>query len=247
MLAAALPAVGVLGMVMAGGFEELVDSPWAYWLLALSVVVTEELSPILSGIAANNEDLELPQAIFAITMGAWIFTAVLYLLGRLKWEWIRRRWPGVRATGTVALRAVARNPITASLVVRVAFGLRIVLPMACGAARVPLTIFIPATLVGSLAWSVLFVAIGYLAGEAAVSVLGHFGRVGQIVGGILVVALVFGFIRWNRRRTRRKQERRDAAACRALADATRAVENQSIDGRSVEARSADSRTMPTGR
>ncbi len=223
-LVAVIATARTTGIARVGLFDDFTDSPWAYWLLALTAVLTEELSPILGGIAVNNEDLEMPRVIFAVSMGAWIFTSALYILGRLKWDWIRRRFPKVRATATVALRAVARNPITASLFVRFAFGLRIVLPMACGAARVPLAIFIPATLVGSVAWSVLFAFIGYAAGDVAVTVLGRFGRVGQVVSVFLIGGLALAFVRWNKRRTRRKVERREAAACRALAEARSAVE-----------------------
>ncbi len=206
-------------------FQEFLNSPFAYWALGLSVIVTEELSPILAGMAANEGELELVRAIVAITLGGWVMTSLLYLVGRLKWESIRRRWPKVRATGTVALRVVARNPITASLFVRFAFGLRVVLPLACGAARVPVAIYLPATLIGSALWSALFTLIGYAAGEAAVRVMGKLGRTGELIGALIVCLLLLAFLRWNRRRTERKAAKRHAAAKRALADASSAVES----------------------
>ncbi len=209
---------------VAGILEAFANSPVAYWALAFSVMITEELSPILAGIAANEGELELVRAIVALTLGGWVMTSLLYAVGRLKWESIRRRWPRVRATGTVALRVVARNPVTASLFVRFAFGLRVVLPMACGAARVPLAIFLPATLLGSAAWSGVFTLIGYAAGEAAVRMMGRLGRTGELIGALLVCGLLLAFLRWNRRRTERKLAKRHAAAKRALADAANAVE-----------------------
>ena len=223
-LLAAASGTVVVGFAAGGFLDGFAGGRWAYWALALSVALTEELSPILGGIAANEGELDLVRVMVAVTIGAWIFTALLYLLGRLRWEWIRRKWPRVRATGTVALRVVGRNPITASFFVRFAFGLRIVLPMACGAARVPLAIFIPATIVGSAVWSVLFVLIGYAAGEAAVRVLGHLGTVGEVVGALVVTAAVLLFLRWNKRRTERKAKKRHAAATRAVAEAGKAVE-----------------------
>jgi membrane protein DedA with SNARE-associated domain len=114
----------------------------------------------------------------------------------------------VRAAGTVALRVVGRNPLTASLLVRFAFGLRVVLPIACGAARVPIAIYLVASLLGSFLWTTLFAVIGFAAGEAAVRAVGHLGRVGEIIGALLVTAAVFAFIRWNRARRARKAERR---------------------------------------
>ena len=139
----------------------LTDAPWTYIVLGASAIVTEELAPIFGGIAAHEGELRLMAVVVAITLGGWMATALLYLLGRLKWEAIRRRFPKVRATGTVALRVVRRNPMTASFFVRFAFGLRIVLPMACGAARVPLYRYLPMTLLGSLAWTAVFTAVGF--------------------------------------------------------------------------------------
>ena len=172
--------------------EAVSDSFWTYAILGASAIVTEELSPIFGGIAAHEGELRILRVIL------W------------KWELIRRRFPRVRATGTLALRAVRRNQLTASLLVRFAFGLRVVLPMACGAAQVPVYIFLPLSLVGSALWTTVFTAIGYAAGEAAVRTLGHLDRVGEIVGAVLVTVAVLGFVRWQRIRRERKSSRRRA-------------------------------------
>lgn len=193
----------------------MTDAPWTYAVLGASAIITEELSPIFGGIAVHEGELRLMPLVMAITLGGWIATALLYALGRLKWEAIRRRFPRTRATGTVALRVVRRNPLTASFFVRFAFGLRIVLPMASGAARVPLYVFLPVSLIGSLAWTAVFTLVGYVAGEAAVQAIGHLGKAGEIVGAVVVTIAVFAFLRWQRRRRERKAERR-AMARRAL-------------------------------
>ncbi|HYW30848.1 MAG TPA: VTT domain-containing protein [Gemmatimonas sp.] len=195
--------------------EGLSDSLWAYIVLGFSAIVTEELSPIFAGIAVHEGELRMDRVLISLSLGGWIATTLLYALGRLKWDYIRRRFPKTRATGTVALRIVARNPVTASLLVRFAFGLRIVLPIACGAARVPLVVYLPASLVGSIAWSVLFTLIGFGAGEAAVTMVGKLGRVGEIVGALVVTLLVFLFMRWNSRRNARKAEKRRRRATNA--------------------------------
>jgi len=196
----------------------MTDAPWTYIVLGASTIITEELAPIFGGIAVHERELRLIPLIVAITLGGWIATSLLYTVGRLKWETIRRRFPRTRATGTVALRVVRRNPLTASFFVRFAFGLRIVLPMASGAARVPLYVFLPVSLIGSLAWTVVFTLVGYVAGEAAVQAIGHLGRAGEIVGAVLVTIAVFAFLRWQRRRRERKAERR--AMARRAVDAT---------------------------
>ncbi|MBL0169873.1 MAG: DedA family protein [Gemmatimonadaceae bacterium] len=188
--------------------EALADSFWTYALLGLSAIVIEELSPVFGGIAAHEGELQLIRVIVGITLGGWLCTSVLYAAGRVKWDWIRKRFPRFRAAGTVALRVVARNPLTASFLVRFAFGLRIVLPLACGAARVPLATYLAASLLGSALWTLVFALIGYAAGEAAVRAVGHVGRAGEIIGALVVTAAVYAFIRWNRVRRAKKDERK---------------------------------------
>ena len=188
--------------------EAVTDSVWTYVVLGASAIVIEELAPIFGGFAAHEGELRIARVILAITLGGWVATLLLYVLGRWKWEMIRRRFPRVRATGTVALRAVRRNQLKASLLLRFAFGLRIVLPMACGAAKVPLYLYLPMTLIGSALWSAVFTAIGYAAGEAAVRALGHLDRAGEIIGAVLVTVAVLGFVRWQRIRRERKAARR---------------------------------------
>lgn len=195
-------------VAVASWLAVMTDAPWTYIVLGASAIITEELAPIFGGIAVHEGELRLTPLIMAITLGGWIATALLYAVGRLKWETIRRRLPRTRATGTVALRVVRRNPLTASFLVRFAFGLRIVLPMACGAAQVPLYVFLPVSLVGSLAWTSVFTLVGYVAGEAAVQAMGHLSRAGEIVGALIVTVAVFAFLRWQRRRRERKEARR---------------------------------------
>lgn len=186
----------------------LTDAPWTYIVLGASAILTEELAPIFGGIAVHERELRLVPLFVAITVGGWVATSLLYAVGRLKWEAIRRRFPSTRATGTVALRVVRGNPLTASVFVRFAFGLRLVLPMACGAARVPLYVYLPVSFAGSVAWTAVFIALGYVAGEAAVQAIGRLGRVGEIVGAVIVTIAVFAFLRWQRRRRERKAARR---------------------------------------
>ena len=210
-LSVALAAVVMAGMfdVTSGDwFAAMQDSLSTYIVLGASAIVTEELSPIFAGIAVHEGELQMARAVLALTLGGWIATTLLYAIGWSKWELIRRRWPRTRATGTVALRTVARNPVKASLLVRFAFGLRLILPIACGAARVPVAIYLPASFIGSAVWSGIFTLIGYAAGEAAVSVVGKLGRVGEIIGALLVTTVVLVFMRWNSRRNARKEEKK---------------------------------------
>jgi membrane protein DedA with SNARE-associated domain len=203
-----LVASGVMVSGDFGPLDAMADSFWTYLTLGASAIITEELAPIFGGIAVHDDVLHMDRVITAITLGSWVATTILYWIGRAKWEFLRRKWPRVRAAGTVALRVVKRNPWRASFLVRFAFGARIFLPMACGAAHVNLPVYLFASLLGALAWSTAFTLLGYAAGEAAMRVMGHVGRVGEIIGAVVVTALVLGVIRWQRGRTARKLAKR---------------------------------------
>ena len=194
------------------GLDAVSDSFWTYVTLGLSTIITEELAPIFGGIAVHEGELRWDRVLMAMTLGSWFATTLLYWAGRAKWDFLRKRFPKVRAAGTVALRVVQRNPWRASFLVRFAFGARIFLPMACGAARLRFPLYMAASLLGAIAWSVTFTVVGYAAGEAAMQVLGHLGRAGEIIGAILVTGLVFALVSWQRKRNARKlrKQRRKA-------------------------------------
>ena len=200
--------VPLLAAVSASWLSALTDVPLTYVLLGASAIITEELAPLFGGMAASEGELDATTVVWALTLGGWVATTLLYTLGRWRWDVIRRRFPRVRATATLALRVVRRNPVTASFLVRFAFGLRIVLPLACGGASVPWYVYLPVSFVGSAAWSAAYTAIGYVAGEAAVQLMGRLGRAGEIIGTLLLVALFVAFRRWQRARAERKAARK---------------------------------------
>jgi len=209
-LATALGGVGSLGDF--APLDALSDSFWTYATLGLSAIITEELAPIFGGFAVHEGELRADRVVMALTLGSWLATGLLYAAGRAKWDYLRKRFPKVRAAGTVALRVVQRNPWRASLFVRFAFGFRIILPLACGAAKVRLPVYLVASLLGAFAWSVTFTVVGYAAGEAAMQFVDHIGRVGEVVGAILVTAAILGFVSWRRKRVARKLRKQRRAA-----------------------------------
>lgn len=183
------------------------DQLSTYLALGASAIAVSELAPLFGGIAALEGQLRLGRVIAAITLGGWGATTLLYLLGRLKWDWIRRSVPSARSAGTVALRIVRRNPSRASFLVRFLFGGRIILPMACGAARVPLGVYLPMSFVGSLAWSVTYALIGLIAGQAVEQMLGRLERVEGVMMALLAGFVLFFGVWFWRRRVRRVERR----------------------------------------
>ncbi len=144
---------------------------WRYIVLGATSIVFEETNPIWGGIAVRRGRLSVFGVVLAVSLGVWIASAILYALGRWRIAWVQRRFPQQYQMLDGALRMVRRNPWGASLLIRFAYGLRLPLPIACGAAGVPIPTFLVAAAVSCIAWAAVFVYLGVTLGRAAFSVI----------------------------------------------------------------------------
>jgi len=189
----------------------LLERLWAYVTLGAMGIVWEEASPLIGGLAAHDRNLGLWSVINAVALGTWIAGMLLYFVGRWRGRWVRKRWSKARPLILRSVAIVRRHPWRASLAVRFAFGLRLALPFACGVGRVPLSIYAAGTAVSCIVWSLAFTVLGWWLGRATETVLGHVRQLEPFIGGLVVVAMVVGFIVLRRRhvaeRTARVLER----------------------------------------
>ena len=166
---------------------------WAYLTLFASGIVTEEATPLVGGLMAHNGHLSLAAVGAWISAGTWTAHILLYFLGRWRGDWVRDRWPRVRSFMIRVLSVVRRHPWRCSLAVRFAFGLRLTLPVACGAARVPLWLYVVGSGISAVAWSYLFTFLGWGFGEASLRLVGHMRRyelpIAVVLVGIVVLVL----------------------------------------------------------
>ena len=178
--ASASPAAEILGRL------------WAYITLGATGIITEEATPLIGGLAAHDGRLHLSLVIFWVAGGTWVGGLGLYYVGRWRGDWARRRWPHLRTFMYRALRIVRRHPWRSSIGVRWAYGLRLTLPMACGAARIPVWLFSIGSAISSITWSVAFTILGWGFGRATLRIVGHVRRyekylVAAIILGLLIV------------------------------------------------------------
>lgn len=162
---------------------------WKYTALGASSIVFEETNPIFGGIAVRHGRAGMLGVVAAVAIGVWIASIALYYVGRWRIDWVRRRWPEKHRLLDGALRIVERHPWRASLAVRFAYGLRLPLPVACGAARVPIGLYVIGSGISSWLWSLGFVYVGYVFGGAAVMVLRFTDRLEVKLG--LAAAMLF--------------------------------------------------------
>ncbi len=173
---------------------------WLYLTLAASPILTEELGALLGGVAASQGQVRLVTAIAALAIGGWVATTLLYALGWWRGRWVRRRFPAVNAPMKRWLRAVRRRPWGSALAVRFAFGARLLLPLACGAAHLRPDVYLLGSLASSVAWSAIFAVLGFWFGDAAVTVLQAVRRYDQYAVGVVAGLAVLAWLMIRRRR-----------------------------------------------
>jgi membrane protein DedA with SNARE-associated domain len=166
---------------------------WAYLSLGATGIVTEEATPLIGGLAAKSRNLELGAVGLWVAGGTWLAGLGLYYVGRLHGAWARKRWPRLRMVMIRAFKIVRRHPWRSSLAVRWAFGLRLTLPIACGAARVPLWPYMIGSAVSCLTWAFTFTMLGWAFGQTAMIALGHVRRYEKYLIAIIIVGLIVIF------------------------------------------------------
>jgi membrane protein DedA with SNARE-associated domain len=176
----------------------IIDRLWWYVSLAATGIITEEATPLIGGLAAHDGHIRLSIADFAVSVGIWGYGVGLYWIGRWRGVWVRKRFPGTRPMMLRALKIVRRHPWRASLAVRFAYGLRLVLPMACGAARVPILVYFIASAISAAVWGYLFTILGWAFGEGILIVLKHVRRYEWYLVIAILIGVGIGF--WIARR-----------------------------------------------
>jgi membrane protein DedA with SNARE-associated domain len=178
----------------------LLERLWKYAALGATSIVFEEANPILGGIAVRHGRAGLFEVVVAVALGTWIASIALYLVGRWRIDWVHRRFPDRRRLLTGALTIVRRHPWRSSLAIRFAYGLRLPLPIACGAARLPFSLYVIASGISCWAWALAFGYLGYAAGGAALRVLGFVTRADVRLGLLALILSVVLFFLMRRRR-----------------------------------------------
>lgn len=180
-----MPAIllSLLPAVIVEGTNSLL----AYLTIGLTAFAGSELVALLAGFASEQGHLEFLPATLALSSGAWVVAVGLYFLGRWRAGWVRlklRGAPPIVARIRVILRT---NPWRSTILARFVFGGRILLPLACGAAHLPVAIFLAGTALASLVWALAWAGLGWFFGQSAVAIVGHVRRAEEVVAALVLV------------------------------------------------------------
>lgn len=147
------------------------DGTWVekYGLLAVFVgaLLEGETAFVLAGYAAHRGYLELVPTYFTAVAGGMMADSIYYMIGRFHGQRLTRAFPSLRKPRARAVLLLRRYGRATAFLTRFAYGLRIVLSMSMGAARLRLPIYLTFNLLGSLCFAAVYLAVGYLFGETA--------------------------------------------------------------------------------
>lgn len=146
---------------------------WVYLVIGFTSNFLEEPVPIVAGFGAFEGRLVLSAVVISVVGGTWLGSIAMYFLGRWRGKWLRQRYRSLGRHMVGALRFVRRHPWRASMLVRFAYGAKLFLPIALGAAHVRLPLFLIGSFVSSVLWALLFIPVGWAFGEAAMQLLGQ--------------------------------------------------------------------------
>lgn len=187
-------------------FLDQLTALWAYVSLGALSNVIEEIAPVTGGIAVHEHHLRLIAVALSCAIGTWAGEVGLYFLGRWRGAWVRKRWPRVGRALTRTLLGVRRAPWRSSLAVRYAYGLRLTLPIACGAAHVPLAEYLAGSGISSFTWASLFTVLGWVFGRSATLVTRHMRRYEDVIGLALAGLAGVAVLLYVRRTARRDED-----------------------------------------
>jgi membrane protein DedA with SNARE-associated domain len=199
-----------------------VPSPWGYVIVGaltmleasafVGLCVPVEIAMLFGGFMAQQGRADLWAMMGVAAVCGVVGDSIGYSIGSRFGEAIERSWPG-RKVGeerwTRAEDAVRRGPYMV-FVGRFVGVLRALVPAMAGMSHMRYPTFLGWNVAGGVAWAVLAVGGGYLAGDASER-LGHWFTIGGLVLLAVAAAALLVRSRLHRRAGRSKPERVESA------------------------------------
>ncbi|SOD53107.1 membrane protein DedA, SNARE-associated domain [Pseudoxanthomonas wuyuanensis] len=173
-----------------------------------AVIVLGTLVPALPlmfavGVLIGLGELSGPYALLCAAVGAFAGDATSFWVGhrwgpQLRSHWPFSKYPQLLGRGELLFR---RNALKSILIARYVGPIRPFVPAVAGMLRMPLRRYVPASGFAALSWAALFLLPGWMLGHAYDAVAAVAGRLGLVLGLLLIVlalawAMVLYTYRW---------------------------------------------------
>lgn len=176
------------------------DSVWeiwveryGYWAVFAAGILEGEVAFILAGYALSRGYLDPAPTFLLGAAGGTLGDSLYFWIGRRYGAHLLKSWRSLRPLRARAILLLRRRGRVTALLVRFAYGLRVALPIAIGAARIRPSTFHPYNALGALCFTALYLGLGAGFGTAVQEVL---GRVSPWEPRILAGLLLLGALAW---------------------------------------------------
>ncbi len=160
---------------------------YGYYAVLLGTVLEGESILVMAAIAANRGYLHLPILMPVAVIGAIIGDQFFYYMGRRHGNTLAR-FPSLSKRAARVETLIARHHAPVIVVLRFAYGLRIVGPMMVGMSAVSPVQFTLWNSLGSVLWAALIISVGYAFGDALHWLMGGIQKLELLV--LAVMALI---------------------------------------------------------
>lgn len=173
-----------------------------------AVIVLGAIVPALPllfavGVLIGLGEIDGPYALISAALGALAGDGISFWVGhrwgpQLRAHWPFSRYPQLLDRGEVLFR---RNAIKSILIARYVGPIRPFVPAVAGMLHMPMKRYLPASALAAISWAALFLLPGWVFGQAYDAVAAVAGRLGLVVGLLVIVmalawALVLYSYRW---------------------------------------------------
>ncbi|WP_205952821.1 DedA family protein [Pantoea stewartii] len=178
---------------------------YGYLALFIGCIAEGETFLLLGGVAAHEGLLHYSGVVLAAMAGGVVGDQMLYWIGRRFGTRILRRFKKHQDKVVKANRLIKRRPSLFVIGARFMYGFRIIGPIIIGASRLKPLKFFLLNVTGAAVWALLFVTLGYFAGDIIAPWLHkldqHFKHL-LWLGAAVVFAFVLRWAirRWNHHR-----------------------------------------------
>lgn len=172
---------------------------YGYWAVFLGGIFEGETILIVAGFAISRGYLQVVPTFLLAAAGGSLGDFAYYSLGRAHGQAVIRRFPRFRRLRARAALFLRRWGRAAAFLTRFAYGLRVILPMSMGAARLRVPIFVLFNTLGSITFVTVYLTLGFLFGETIQDLLGRVRPYERwIISGLLLLgALIWAVREWR--------------------------------------------------
>jgi membrane protein DedA with SNARE-associated domain len=167
---------------------------YGYAAILIGTFFEGETILILGGLAAHQGYLELPWVILSGFIGTMLGDQLYFYIGRLKGLDLLEKKPNWKRKSARVFSLLRRHKITLIIGFRFMYGMRTITPVMIGVSGVSPVFYLVFNFLGAILWATVIGFLGYLFGQALVSLIGDVKQYELIVYIVLISAgaLIWG-------------------------------------------------------